>query len=285
MITDIQNNITNVGIYEIRCLQNNKIYIGSSKNIDLRLKQHLNCLKKNKHDSRYLQFAWVKYGDKAFIVKVLKNLPKNTDSQKILLVEQKYLDRLQPWKSEIGFNTNSSAIKPPNTKGKNNGMFGKKHTEEAKAKMRGPRPELSIKNKGKTMPERLNDPNWVSPNIIQIPIKLKHINGQIDTKTHYEWKKIKVRSDYICSNKRKNLSSLGWYYCLKCCENKNLNCKCLQIKKHFKKCYNGNDLLELINVNGTKKTLTRKEWYKLKVYIYALEKNSQRISKGWRLCN
>lgn len=285
MITNIQNNITNVGIYEIRCTKNNKIYIGSSKNIDLRLKQHLNCLKKNKHDSRYLQFAWKKYGNNAFTVKVLENLPTGTDSQKILLVEQEYLDKLQPWKSKIGFNTSSSAIKPPNSKGKNNGMFGKKHTEEAKAKMRGPRPELTIQNKGKTMRERLNKPDWISPNIIQTPVILKHINGSIVTKTHYEWKKIKVRSDYLYNDKDKNLSSLGWYYCPKCCENKNLTCKCSQIKKHLKKCYNGNDLLELTNTNGTKKTLTRKEWYKLKVYIYALEKDSQAVSKGWMLCN
>jgi len=285
MITNIQNNITNVGVYEIRCIVTNKVYIGSSKDINFRMKQHACRLNHNTHENRYLQFAWKKYGEEKFTSKSIINCPKITDSETLLLIEQECLDSVQPWKHNIGYNISKIANKPPSYSGKDNPNYGKIITEEIRAKMRKPKPGVSLINKGKSMRERLNKPDWISPNIIQTPIILKHVNGSIVTKTHYEWKKIKVRSDYLYNEKDKNLSSLGWYYCPKCCENKNLACKCSQIKKHLKKCYNGNDLLELTNINGTKKTLTRKEWYKLKVYIYALEKDPQAVSKGWMLCN
>lgn len=46
---------------------NNKVYIGSSKNIYLRKQQHYNSLRKGNHYSTHLQKAWLKYKEENFI--------------------------------------------------------------------------------------------------------------------------------------------------------------------------------------------------------------------------
>lgn len=58
------------GIYIIRNLVSNKIYIGSAVNLDRRLKYHVWALKKGVHPNIHLQRAWKKYDDPAFEFKV-----------------------------------------------------------------------------------------------------------------------------------------------------------------------------------------------------------------------
>ena len=41
------------GVYEIRNTVNNKVYIGSSKNIYDRWRQHIRLLEKNSHGGKY----------------------------------------------------------------------------------------------------------------------------------------------------------------------------------------------------------------------------------------
>lgn len=59
------------GIYQILNTVNNKRYIGSSKKLYYRLKQHLSKLRKNKHHSQHLQNAWNQYGEQAFRIESL----------------------------------------------------------------------------------------------------------------------------------------------------------------------------------------------------------------------
>ena len=210
MNIDLTNNRTNIGIYEIRCISNNKIYIGSSKNIKKRAKQHLYNLRKNKHCNRYLQFAWNKYGKNMFNFKCLENLNCNTSEGELMLIEQKYLDDLQPWKHEKGYNINPVADKPPTGSGKNNSHYGKKHTEEAKAKMRGPRPLFSLVNKGKSMKQRLDDEDWFSPNILPQLITLKHIDGSYQSLNRHEWTK-QLGVDVNGLKRGSQKTSKGWY--------------------------------------------------------------------------
>ncbi|NFF77676.1 hypothetical protein FCV38_11955 [Clostridium sporogenes] len=47
-----------MGIYKIEQLSTNKLYIGSSKNIESRWQEHIRVLKNNKHHSWKLQRAW-----------------------------------------------------------------------------------------------------------------------------------------------------------------------------------------------------------------------------------
>lgn len=80
------------GIYIIYCLINGKYYIGSSKHIKRRFGQHIGILKRNRHPSRYLQYAWNKHGEGNFICDILEYCPKNVLMER----EQWYLDQFKP---------------------------------------------------------------------------------------------------------------------------------------------------------------------------------------------
>lgn len=54
------------GIYMIINLSNNKVYVGSSKDISRRLKEHIRHLKNNKHENIYLQNSYNKYSQNMF---------------------------------------------------------------------------------------------------------------------------------------------------------------------------------------------------------------------------
>lgn len=60
------------GIYQIRNIKNNKIYIGQSRRIAYRKSQHRRELKDGKHYNQYLQRSFDKYGDEAFVFEVLE---------------------------------------------------------------------------------------------------------------------------------------------------------------------------------------------------------------------
>jgi group I intron endonuclease len=60
------------GIYMIYCKEDNKAYIGQSKNIYRRFLNHKNHLISGKHDNSYLYRAYVKYGISSFRFCVLE---------------------------------------------------------------------------------------------------------------------------------------------------------------------------------------------------------------------
>ena len=79
-----------VGIYKIRNIINNNIYIGSSNNIKKRWIKHFSLLKRNCHHSSHLQNAWNKYGEFNFEFSILEECKED----ELLLREQYYLDKL-----------------------------------------------------------------------------------------------------------------------------------------------------------------------------------------------
>jgi group I intron endonuclease len=102
-------NFKNVpAIYLIKCLINNKIYVGSSVNLRNRINRHYNDLINNKHASNHLQNAFNLYGNENFIVEVLVYC----DRENILQQEQYFLDKLKPWDRLIGYNTCEIAGSP-----------------------------------------------------------------------------------------------------------------------------------------------------------------------------
>src|SRR6266581_8275853 len=109
------------GIYKITCTVNNKIYIGSAVNLRRRRKEHFSDLRCNKHVNPYMQHAWNKYGEDAFVFEVWELvLPMSLTAR-----EQYWLNKLKPF-GKKGFNIDREAGSP----------LGRKHTPEAIENMR-----------------------------------------------------------------------------------------------------------------------------------------------------
>jgi len=68
----VKNYIKKIGIYRILNLINNKVYIGSSIDIERMLKQHKNDLNKNKHWNKSLQEDWNLYGYNYFKLEAIE---------------------------------------------------------------------------------------------------------------------------------------------------------------------------------------------------------------------
>lgn len=64
------------GIYCIKNLINNKVYIGKSKSILKRWEKHLYALKSNTHSNFHLQSSFNKYGEDSFIFIILESFEK-----------------------------------------------------------------------------------------------------------------------------------------------------------------------------------------------------------------
>lgn len=83
-----------IGIYSIKNLKNNKVYIGSSNNIEKRIKDHFRNLKNNKHSNQYLQNAYNKYKRENFIVEILEVF-ENIGKYDLLKRESDYLNKVE----------------------------------------------------------------------------------------------------------------------------------------------------------------------------------------------
>jgi group I intron endonuclease len=62
----------NSGIYQIRCIVNDKVYVGSTKNFNRRFYDHNLTLTKLIHTNNKLQNAWNKYGKHNFVFEILE---------------------------------------------------------------------------------------------------------------------------------------------------------------------------------------------------------------------
>jgi group I intron endonuclease len=77
------------GIYQIRNLVNNKIYVGSTENFGIRKKRHFYQLKKGNHTNIHLQNAYNKYGKESFIFEIIEYVKNKND---IIRYEQHFLN-------------------------------------------------------------------------------------------------------------------------------------------------------------------------------------------------
>jgi len=96
-------------IYKIICKNNNKFYIGSSININIRLNQHIRLLKRNKHKNKYLQKSWNKYGEKNFRFEIMETVH---DINQLLTREKWWIDTTDCCNRKIGFNISINPIAP-----------------------------------------------------------------------------------------------------------------------------------------------------------------------------
>src|SRR6478609_3140173 len=104
------------GIYSITNVIDGKVYVGSSINVENRVKEHLRCLRLGNHYNHKLQRAWSKHGEESFVFECVWKCQK----QYLLFFEQIMIDGNDAVKS--GYNL---APKAGNT-------LGYKHTDETK---------------------------------------------------------------------------------------------------------------------------------------------------------
>lgn len=89
-----------IGIYYIKCLQSNRLYIGSSLNINRRLATHKTALNRNKHPNSYLQNVWNKYNIENFEFGIFEICKK----EELLSKENVYIQQYNTLDSNSGFN-------------------------------------------------------------------------------------------------------------------------------------------------------------------------------------
>jgi group I intron endonuclease len=88
------------GIYQIRCITNGKIYIGSAVNMPGRWADHRRTLERCVHRNQHLQQAWNKYGEESFEFTVMEYVTPAF----LLRAEQEWIDKSQCINRKIGFN-------------------------------------------------------------------------------------------------------------------------------------------------------------------------------------
>lgn len=99
------------GIYQIYCIPNGKIYIGSATNLAFRWRQHRNKLQDGNHTNNHLQAAWDKYGANNFEFSVLEFVNR----EDLLIAEQRWMDKTHCADRNVGFNIFDTAGSPGET--------------------------------------------------------------------------------------------------------------------------------------------------------------------------
>jgi group I intron endonuclease len=81
------------GIYLITCLANKDRYVGSSKNISNRRRDHWTGLRLGRHHNTHMQSVWNKYGSDTFVFELLEEVP---DVALLIEREQCWINLLRP---------------------------------------------------------------------------------------------------------------------------------------------------------------------------------------------
>lgn len=93
-----------IGIYKIRNIVNNKIYVGSThKSFNMRFKTHINLLNTNKHENSLLQNAWNKYGNDCFVFEIIESFD-DIDVKVLLSLEGYYIIQYNSLNRKYGYN-------------------------------------------------------------------------------------------------------------------------------------------------------------------------------------
>lgn len=92
--------VSGVGIYAFICIPNGKIYIGSSRNLRVRIYSHMAAMRRKKHDNEIVNNAAIKYGTEAFRFYVIKKC-----SEEVLVTQEDlHIEKYRSMFSHGGFN-------------------------------------------------------------------------------------------------------------------------------------------------------------------------------------
>lgn len=125
-----------IGIYCIKNVKTGQMYIGQSSNIEKRKKEHLSSLKTNNHYNKFLQNSWNKYGEKNFSFNIIETFDENTPFINDVLndSEEYFIQAYNTFCDENHYNMNKGG--EFFARGESNPMYGLKHSNETKEKMR-----------------------------------------------------------------------------------------------------------------------------------------------------
>lgn len=199
-----------MGIYRITNTANGKYYIGSSISLDKRFRDHVNALRRGKHENEYLQNAWNKYGEGCFLFEVEEEIVNRDD---LLIREQWYLDNTQCLDRSLGYNirlsANSTMLSEESKEKIRKARLGSKATEATRRLM-------SSMRKGKPLPKNSKP---LSENSRARKVGQYDLNGSLIK----EWSCAKEAQDHlgimsgssicgVCAGRHKSSYGYIWKY-------------------------------------------------------------------------
>lgn len=212
-----------IGIYIIKNVKNNKVYVGSTnKSLLLRKKQHFNNLKNNKHENPYLQNSWNKHGENNFLFIVILEQEKiNIDE--LLKLESNIIKKYKALDRKFGYNICEVGKSRLGTKwseeskskriGKGNPMFGKGYLVSGELNSNfgkeislETRIKIGLKSKG-----HKNNSQALYKPVIQYTLDGKPINEYKSGVEAFKITKIKHISS-VCNGKRKTAGGFKWSF-------------------------------------------------------------------------
>ena len=102
------------GVYVIRCLANGRVYVGSSKDLNKRIRQHKSKLKSRGHELPRLQNDWDVYGEELFDFES-HSFPES----EMRAIECQYIEELGALEHQKGYNKMIGAMWGPEARIRN----------------------------------------------------------------------------------------------------------------------------------------------------------------------
>ena len=115
------------GVYKIENQENDKVYIGSTNNLNLRRNNHFSDLRHDRASNSHLQNAWKKYGEGNFIFEALEEFSGETEELRER--EKHWINELNSTDREQGYNVRSD---PTTNEGFNHSEATKQKISEIK---------------------------------------------------------------------------------------------------------------------------------------------------------